>query len=144
MARSRTLVIAAFATWLLCLPVAISYANCDDKRVYKATTLHLGDYSYETASFRSLSGFGNTKNIDAVFIAYGNEKYRVLNLCYGHKGEVTFQVLDSKRNVIFTNEHSSVGDKFDFTAPATGDYVIRFKYNAEAGDGCVAFAIGYK
>lgn len=140
----RTLFAAALSIWMLLLPAAITEASCDDKRVYKATTTFLGEYHYETASFRPLSGFGSTKTIDAVFIAYGNEKYRVLNLCYGHKGEITFQVLDGKRNVIFSNERSQNGDKFDFTAPSTGDYVVRFKYTEDSKDGCVAFAIGYK
>lgn len=131
-------------TWLITSPMALTRAQCDDKRIYKSTTSFLGEYSYETASFRPLSGFGPTRTIDAVFIAYGNEKYRVLNLCSGHKGEIVFQVLDANRKVVFSNEKSSTGDKYDFVAPTTGDYVVRFKYPQETNEGCVAFAIGYK
>ncbi len=137
-----------FASGLLVLLLLLltygTNAQCDEKRVRKLTTTHLGEYSYETASFRPLSGFGNSRSIDAVFIAYGDEKYRVVNLSHGHSGEMVFQILDAKRNVIFSNEKSQSGDKHDFTAPTSGDYIIRFKYLTETKDGCVAFAIGYK
>lgn len=138
--------ITLLAVVLLCSVISGSstMAQCDEKRVRKFTTTFLGEYSYETASFRPLSGFGSNKTIDAVFIAYGDEKYRVVNLCHSYKGDMVFQVLDTKKNIIFSNEKSTSGDKFDFTAPTSGDYIIRFKFLGDEREGCVAFAIGYK
>jgi hypothetical protein len=131
--------------WLfVCSSSFSGFAQCDEKKVRKLTTTHLGEYSYETASFRPVSGFGSTKVIDAFFIAYGEEKYRVVNLCHGHEGEMGFEILDANRNVLFSNAKSTNGDKFDFIAKASGDYIIRFKYPSDSKSGCVAYAIGYK
>jgi hypothetical protein len=123
-------------------------AQCSDKDIKKATKDALGTYIFESAAFKPLTSFSNSKGmVEAAFSVYSQESYRVANLCRNFSELPEFNVYDSEKNLLFSSAKEKGKITYDFVAQKSGDYTIQFKIPAadtKNGGACVAFAIGYK
>lgn len=133
------LILGAFA------PSFKTDAQCDERKLRKSILAQLESYSYETSNYRALSAFGGRKQVETTFIAFKNEKYRVVNLASLQDGGFKFSIISPSGKELYSSAEAKGGEKFDFEAPESGDYQLRFIFPENApSQTCIAYAIGYK
>ncbi len=60
------------------------------------------------------------------------------------RDSLIFKVLDSKYNLLFSNEQYNYAQYWDFKFNATGKYYIQAELMPGAGSGCVVVMIGFE
>jgi hypothetical protein len=78
------------------------------------------------------------------------QEYRVMVCAMDNLGEVNFKVMDSDRNVIYTNEKDKKKNYFDFKVASTQQLIVEIEApdkktsNGLVPEGCVSVLVGFQ
>jgi hypothetical protein len=91
---------------------------------------------------RALLTEGETAEFVSTF--YAGTDYRIVGVTGPKRDSLIFKVLDSKYNLLFSNEQYDYAQFWDFKFNATGKYYIQAELMPGAGSGCVVIMIGFE
>ena len=100
------------------------------------------------------NGQMNTSNLEAGkkmevnLTFYAGQDYRILVCCEEALGDVTFQVLDQSRKVIFDSKTNDLTDFWDFKSKSTQQLIVEVtappSNSSTPATGCVSVLVGFK
>lgn len=135
--------IQVLITALLLTGAGSAFAQCDT--IASICARHLTtQYISDGQQYRALLlNAEETAEFHATF--YGGSTYRI-TACSGlSDGNLIFTIMDSERNLIFTNSEHKNAPYWDFKINSTLDAIIEAKLNtSNQGSGCAVLLIGFK
>ncbi len=136
-----TLIAIAFST------LSSMEANAQCKNIAKKCIPNLSPYIY-TGQLNSTSLFQG-ESAELVMAFTGGQQYRIMVCASDNLGRAKMVIMNSKKQVIFSNKDLNLIQYWDLKVDATDDYIIQIsvpnkKANAVAESGCVALLVGFK
>jgi len=135
-------------TKLLCIAIAMlgmqitAQAQCDSIATLCSKNIP-NDYISDGQSYRSFLVGDEAAEFRTTIFA--DTEYRIAACTGFEPTNVVFRVLDSKRNVLFTNEDYDLISYWNFKAEHTTECIIEAQLNPEAVEsGCAVMLISFK